>query len=227
MLRVTQLSGFGIGTAATSAKLVAADAGAYSLTGTAAQLQKAGNKTLTAAAGSYSLTGTAATVRAGWVTTFSQALNANSVGWSGYNMRQLLDSTLFSQSGSKVRLSLEGASAATASIDGMYIGHRAVSGDAYDFDGSQAQVTVGASASFTIGIGATVVTDPITFAFDKTKGFIIAVHFNATSSVRGIDIVAGGTNYFKSAANETATANVTGYTSSANAYRLVNKIEVM
>jgi len=63
MLRVTQLSGFGIGSGeVTIPGTLTATAGAYSLTGTAATITKATatNKTLTAGAGAYSLTGAAA-----------------------------------------------------------------------------------------------------------------------------------------------------------------------
>lgn len=59
MLRVTQLSGFGVGSgAATTAKTVSAGAGSYVLAGAAATIQKP----FMAGAGAYSLTGTAATL---------------------------------------------------------------------------------------------------------------------------------------------------------------------
>lgn len=164
----------------------------------------------------------------GWTVTYSQALGMDSTGWSGFNMRQHLAASLLSTSGSKVRLTLEAAAGTSGlSIDGMYIGHQAGAGDVFDFDGGQAQVTVGASASWTIAQGGTQLTDEITFALDETKALLIAVHFNATSTLRGANSVSGATNHFKSAANETATSNVSAYSNSTSALRLINKIEVL
>jgi len=204
--------------------------GSYALTGAAAGVTKsAALLTLTAGGGSYAITGAAASVvkTVGWTTTFSATLGADSTGWSGFNIREVIDASIISTSGSSVRLTLQAAAATSGcSIDGLYIGHPAGSGDPYDFDGSQVQVLVTGSPSFTIAMGASVVTDPVTFALDQTKHLIIAAHFNATSSVRAQPL-AGTTLHFKSAANETATANVTGYTTTGSALRLINKVEVM
>lgn len=161
-----------------------------------------------------------------WVSTFSQTLNIDSTGWSGFNLRQLINSALLSASGASTRLTLQASSAASCAIDGVYIGHQAGAGDLYDFDGGQAQALVSGSASFTINTGTSVVTDPIAFSFDHTKNAIVAVHFNTTSAVRGLAGIANATAYSKSAANETATSNVTGYAAGASALRLVSKIEV-
>lgn len=160
-----------------------------------------------------------------WTTAFSQSLSADNSGWSGFNMRQVLNSTLLSASGSLVRLTLQAANAAGCSIDGIYIGHAAASGDAYDFDGGQVQLKVSGSGSFSISAGASVVTDAATFALDQSKNLVIAAHFNATSSIRSVS-ASNATNYFKSAANETSTSDVSGYTSAIVTVRLINKIEV-
>jgi hypothetical protein len=160
-----------------------------------------------------------------WTTTFAQSLNFDNAGWNGFNMRQVIDNTLLSTSGTHTRMTLEASSAGGCSIDAMYIGHAALAGDAYDFDGGQVQVLVGASGSFSIGAGSTVVTDDIAFALDETKNLVIAAHFNATSALRSHALV-NANNWFKSAANETSTANVTGYTQSTSVVRLVNQIDV-
>lgn len=165
-----------------------------------------------------------------WVTTFSQALDIDSGSWTGFNMRQHIAASLLSQSGSKFRLTLQsGSGSEGAQISGMYAGHAAGSGDAYDFDGTQVQVTVASSSSFTVAANSTVVTDEITYTFNEASNFIIAAHFNNGShdTVRAKNAVPGNTNYFKSAASEVATANVTGYSTTANALRLVSLIEVL
>lgn len=164
-----------------------------------------------------------------WVTTFSQALNADSTGWNGFNLRQHFAASILSQSGSKFRLTLQGSSIASegGQVDGCYGGHAAGAGDAYDFDGTQVQITVGGSPTFTIPFNSTVVTDEITYTFDETKAFIVAFHFNNAShdNVRGIASLTGATVYSKSAANETATTDVSTYGSAAGV-RAINKIEV-
>jgi hypothetical protein len=143
-------------------------------------------------------------------------------------MRQWLAASVLSTSGTATRLTLQAANAAGCSIDGMYIGHQAGAGDAYDFDGGQVQVMVGGSGSFSISAASAVVTDTIAFALDETKNLIIAIHFNSTSSVRGKDSMgASATNYYKSAADETATSNVSTYSNTPLALRLVNLIEVL
>lgn len=159
-----------------------------------------------------------------WVTSFSTTFSSDSAGWNGYNYRNIVAAASLSQSGSKVRLTLEAGAGGATVIDGCYIGHAAAVGDAYDFDGGQMQVTVGGNAAFTIAAGASVVTDEIAFALDETKNLILAMHFNGVTTLRGAAL--GSSGYYKSAANETATANVTGYSSDGNVTRVVNKIEV-
>lgn len=161
-----------------------------------------------------------------WSTAFSDALNLDSTGWSGYNMRQVLDASQITGSGSNIRLTLESASGAGFSIDALYVGHQAGAGDAYDMDGSQVQLLVSGSGTISLGAGATVVTDPAAFAYDETKAIIISCHFNASSDVRGRNASGAGTNFFKNAASEAGTSDVSGYAATNNANRLVNKIEV-
>jgi len=164
-----------------------------------------------------------------WVVTFSQTLDLDSLDWNGYNMRQVIEAAALSQSGTKVRLTLQAANGQGAQIGAIYLGHKAASGDPYDFDGNQVQVTVGASPTFTITAGTSVVTDPVVFTFDNTKDFIVAIYLNnsAADDVRGRNVVTNAMNWYKSTANETATSNVTGYANiGVSSLRLVNKVEV-
>ncbi len=162
-----------------------------------------------------------------WVTTFTQTLNIDSTGWSGFNMRQLIAASLLSTSGSSVRITVEASSAAGFSIDGCYIGHQALSGDVYDFDGSQAHVLFSGAGTLSLSAGQTAVSDTLTFSLDETKNLVVAFHFNATSAIRGKNTITGADNYFKSAADETSTTNVSTYAASGSALRLVSKIEVL
>jgi hypothetical protein len=164
-----------------------------------------------------------------WVTTFSQTLNLSSTGWNGFNLRQHLADTLLAESGTKFRITFQGNHLSeNADVDSCHAGHAAGAGDAYDLDGTQVQVTVGGSATFTIPQNATIVSDEIAYTFDETKAFIVALHFNnsAADNIEGAASVTGATAYSKSAASETGTANVTGYSSTASAVRAIQKIEV-
>ena len=80
------------------------------------------------------------------------------------------------QTGNTVRLTLSGPLTAghSATITAVYIGHIATSGNAYDFDGNQAQVTFGGSGSVTLGPNETKVSDEITFTISAAKALLIA-----------------------------------------------------
>lgn len=163
-----------------------------------------------------------------WTTTFSATLNVDSDGWNGVNLRQQFAAAALSTSGGLVRITFQAGSSQDATISSCYLGHAAGAGDAFDFDGTQVQVTVGGSISFTIPANSSVLSDLIPYTFDETKSFIVAAYFNGGTShdmIRANTGLANTTKYEKTAADETATANVTGYSSAAGC-RLINKIEV-
>lgn len=164
-----------------------------------------------------------------WVTSFSQLMTGTSSAWNGYTLRTVILENSLSNSGSKVRLTLKAGSLAEGcSIDACYAGHAASSGDPYDFDGSQVQVTVGGNTSFLIPAGQSVVTDEIPVALDETRAFIVGAHFNNSSNddVGGVISTGFVNHYYKAAVNEAGSTNVSGYSSGIAANRLVTKIEV-
>lgn len=161
-----------------------------------------------------------------WFETFAQALTLDSGGWNGYNLRDVFANTSLSRSGSRVRVTFEASAAGGGMVvSGCTIGHAALSGDAYDFDGGQVPLTFdGGNAGFTIAQGATKLSDAVDFALDESKSLIVAMHFSGASAVRYINI--GNGHYYKAAANEVAVSDVTGYSAGGNGVRGVNKIEV-
>lgn len=168
-------------------------------------------------------------VAGSWVTTYSVALNIDSANWNGNNLRQFVNSSQTSDSGSRVRLTLEsGSGAEGASVSEAYIGHAAGAGDSWDFDGGQVQILVGGLGAFTVPAASSVVTDEVVFAFDHTKHFLMAFHFNNAShdTLRGRNATSSVNVYFKAAASEVSVSDVTGYSTTASAIRFVNKIEV-
>lgn len=164
-----------------------------------------------------------------WVTSFSQNLaGTSSTGWNGYTMRTIILAAALSEGGSKVRLSLTAGTGEGSSIDACYAGHVAAAGDAYDFDGSQVQVTVGGNGSFVIPAGQTVVTDEINIALDETRNFMVAVHFNSASNdnIGGAAAVGTVNHYYKAAVSEAGITNVSGYSAGLSNNRGVSKVEV-
>lgn len=164
-----------------------------------------------------------------WSTTFEHTgWTGNSNAWNGANLRQQFAASVLSASGDKVRLTLRSSSVAEgAKVAAMYIGHAAGAGDAWDFDGTQVQVTVGGATSWTIPANSTVLTDAITYAFDEAKSFIVAAFFDdsANDNLRSSSGLANTNAYSKTAASEVSTSNVTGY-SNGGGLRMIEKIEV-
>lgn len=164
-----------------------------------------------------------------WVVTYQNTLNADNSGWNGFNLRQLIAASLTGESGSAVRLYMRGGSAAQAVVDAAHVQHGAASGDAFDFEAASSPVaiTVGGSGSFTLTAGALIVSDEIAFAYDHTKPFLAAFHFNATSTVRQRTSVTNATRYHRSAAAETSVVDVSSYTSASSTLAVIEKIEVL
>jgi hypothetical protein len=163
-----------------------------------------------------------------WQTTMSVAMTNSSSGWNGQTMRQILAPPLFSLNGSQIRLVLQANGFTT---DAMYIGEQAASGDTYDMKATSpapAQIKVGGSGTFTVGTGVTVTTDALTFAFDKTKTYIVSYHISASSALRQSTGTTGAFPWNKASVNEAATPDVTGYNSGGTGnLHMITKIQVL
>jgi hypothetical protein len=170
--------------------------------------------------------GVISTYTPSWQVAYSRSLTADSTGWNGFNLRQVINSSNLSLGGTKVRVTLQAAIATSGfTIDHAEIGHAAGAGDPYDYDGGQIALTFsGGSASVVVATGGSVLSDEMTFTLDNTKNFIIAMHFSATSTLRAGSNT-GAPSYFKSAASEVSTSDVTGYTTGGSSF-VVNKVEV-
>lgn len=176
------------------------------------------------------------TVGYDWTDSFTSPQNAGSSnGWAGFTQRQLVGAAALSVSGTYVRLVLEAAAVVTGyggfTIDAIYIGEQAASGDLYDMKASTpapTQVLFSGSASVTCAAGQTVTSDPLAFAIDETESYIVSIHFSATgtSAVLGGFGVTGVTAYSKSAVNEAATADVSGYSGTSGTTRGLKKVQV-
>jgi Putative phage tail protein len=164
-----------------------------------------------------------------WVDTYTMALTTNTTGWEGANLRQVIGPAYFTSSGTKVRVTLNAGYYLGAGfvIDHAAIGHAALSGDPYDFDGGQIPLTFGGSAGCTVAGWGTVLSDEMTFNFDRTKPFIVAVHFAPTghSQVMAGSLAPQLQAYSKTAADESVVSDVSAYGASSF-MALVSLIEV-
>lgn len=150
-----------------------------------------------------------------WSDAFSFTPSSTGDGYDGFTIRQVYSSAILTASGSKVRLVLSGGNTGGCTIDAMYIGEQASSGDPYDMKASApapTQFLVLGSGSFTVPNNDTLTTDPLTFAFDHTKTYVIAHHINGTPDSMKATTGTSVAGYTKSGVNEASIANVSGYT---------------
>ena len=110
-------------------------------------------------------------------------------------------SALTAASGTKVRVTL--ASYGTAwGFSEMYIGHQAASGDPWDFDGNQVQVTFGSSASGTVPASGGLESDDVTWGYyDEGKDLIVSMFMSAAFSVPTDDTTHTGYELYESIPN--------------------------
>ena len=159
---------------------------------------------------------------------YSNTLDADSSGWNGYTLVMRFETALLTMpSGSitQVRFKFEGGAAEGMDISSAYVGHAAGTGDAYDFAATPVQLLWAGSGSKSIGAGATATTDWASFAYNKTSALLVALYSGAAADTfRKRDSVTNATLYYKNA-NEPATVDKTGYSSSATTLIGINKIE--
>ncbi|GAJ21235.1 unnamed protein product, partial [marine sediment metagenome] len=106
---------------------------------------------------------------------FSQALGVSSGGWKNYGCRSKCVASNISDDATIIKISFQGGDLEGFTINDAFVGHASSGGDDWDFDGSQVRVTFsGGSDSVTIGAGATVESDEITYTVDDTIDLIVS-----------------------------------------------------
>jgi len=130
----------------------------------------------------------------------------------------------------QMRITFEAGSTEGFTITNAYIGHGAVSGDAYDFTSTPEQILFSGSDSVVIPAGGTVASDSVFFSYNKINSLAIALYANGGAASDMARYVSGISNisfYYKAATNEAATVNKSaGYTlGTAGTNLSVNQIE--
>lgn len=172
------------------------------------------------------LVATGGELLSGWAVSALYELPYENPGWSGYNFRLRIPAADM-PAGTKVRLTLRGASSEGFKVTTAHFGRAATSGDLYDFASAPTQVKFGGANSVTIAATAAVVTDEITMTITGTNDYLLAVYCNdGNNDVMPYGGSFGGQAYYRGAGNQSSTTNVSGYTNWGGVAALVEKIEI-
>jgi hypothetical protein len=161
-----------------------------------------------------------------WQTAWGpETLGSNLFHGVARTVRTVLAASLYSLSGSKYRLTLQGPNSGTTNVVACYAGHAAAAGDAYDFDGTQAQQKYGGSSTWAMTGGADYLLDEVAVSFDETKAFVFAIALQSGDNQSWNSSVTNATYYEKNG-NDASTQDATGYSSVASRLTTIKKIEV-
>lgn len=165
-------------------------------------------------------------------TILNETLATNGFGWNGYTVRPVIAAAALTDPGfnpTQMRVTIATSSALALTFAKLYVGHKAGAGDAMDA-ASLTQITFDTgSAGASLSAGATKLSDWATFGWDRATALVFSMYIASANdgSIRNT----GFTNadyYYKAAADEAATANVSGgtYSSVASSLIFITKIEV-
>lgn len=99
-------------------------------------------------------------------------------------------------------------------ITSAYIGHKASTGDTYDFDASPIQLLFGGLVSVTIASGSSLVSDNANFAWNKSSDILIAFYVNdAMHDNLAFNASVANIEGFSKIGNDASAVDATGYTS--------------
>lgn len=167
-----------------------------------------------------------AEVSAAWHTVCSATMGLNGSGMQNATVVTQINGP-FSNGGSKVRITVHpnGSLYGNTLINKCYVGKKAGSGDPYDFDGGQVQVTFAGSAGVTLTQGgAGVTSDEATIALVSSDNILVSCELGNAPAM-GAGASTAITSYYKTSAADSATTNKTGYTTVSGYSYLVGKLQ--
>jgi hypothetical protein len=145
--------------------------------------------------------------------------------WDNWTIRQHIDAAQIATSGGRIRITLAAEPGNVMGLTDVFIGHAAVAGDPYDYDGNQVRVTFSGSNSAAVPAGGTLVSDEIEFDLDATKDLIISAHHNGNSHCAMTTGATGYTSYYK-LVSEAEVTDVTGYSTITDRIDCFSLVEV-
>jgi len=148
---------------------------------------------------------------------------------AAFNLRQEIPASWIFRGGTQVRLTYQAATGGMT-VNHATIAQKAASGDAWDWQpGTDAQVTFSSAASSGAIASLTRMTsDVITYTLDETKAHICGImHLSTTDNMASTSNPNGFANHILfSSTDALNTADVSGYSTFANAVRSLVGIEV-
>lgn len=160
-----------------------------------------------------------------WVDAVIGTLDKNQTTASNTTFRVRISSSQFvaGNGGSKIRITLEGATSGSITFSAIYVGKAASSGS-YAFATTPQQVLFSGSSSVTPPTSSTVVSDEVSFSLDTSSDLVVSLYASGSGTVRAKTTLTGWATYYKSG-NDASTVAATGYTSSSNDTIAISKIE--
>lgn len=161
-----------------------------------------------------------------WVTSFSQSFDTDSVSWANYSCRQVIDASILSTSGTKVRLTFRAGNSQNMKVDHVSIVEQDSGADG---KAAPTEVLFSAASGFDCAAGAEIVSDELSFAIDESKSYLVIWDFSSDSSkddMRKKTGLTGRTHYYKGSTDSYSSQTVTGFTTVSSEVRGVTKIEV-
>jgi len=175
-----------------------------------------------------------AVVVGAWYDLYSRTLTGSQNNVGGQTIRLSVGTAVYSggapATGTKLRVTIQSSSTVALAWDKVYIGHVAPSGDIIDFDGTQVQVLWSGSASGSIAAASLLLSDEITYAFDKTKGLVVTIHVTGVAASAGVGnlVNPGGVESWSIVGTDSAATtdvNTASYSQSLN-LKTFPKVEV-
>lgn len=148
-----------------------------------------------------------------WASSFSATLSSELGGnvLANYSIRQVLPAALLSQSGSQVRVTFKALAASAMKIDNVAIVER--TGATADGTAVPTELLFdGGGHGFTGVAGLDVTSDPLTFAVDETKDYLVIYDLASTDGNHCYnDALTGATGYYKPSTDSYNQQNGTGF----------------
>lgn len=166
-----------------------------------------------------------------WYTAWDPALSSD-MGTSGpRNYRNVMDASTSNYSGSKIRVTVSAGAGSTWTFAGLSIGVMTTADDydfAYDAEnpGAPTRITFNTGSSgATVGAGASLLSDEITYTFTKTARHGLHLYMADKVHIKYVGSGSHGSYYNMTASDDTLTQTVS-YTSEANPTYGIDLVEV-
>lgn len=156
---------------------------------------------------------------------FEATLNLDSTGYNGYTRRQVIEASALDAPAftpTEMRITWQASSTGALHITAGAVGHKAASGDPYDFSAPPTSLTPLNIAQGEFG------GDWFEFAWDKVSGLVISAYTNGgagNDQYRAANGVPGCESYSKSGSDAT-TVNASGYSAAGGVDVFIRRIEV-